>query len=242
MITDTIEINDLKYIVKIHYERRNNSRASINKNAVNIRIPVFLDREERVKQILQMKSWAIKKLQEHPDKFRKESEKEYHDGDVLKIGEEEYTLKIEFRDKVSSSARIIDNVVYLTISSSLSKELGNKRTSSLLSRIIARKRLPKLKEKIHELNEQHFNRTVNKIFFKNNRSNWGSCSSAGNINISTRLLFAPDEVLEYVCVHELAHLIEHNHSDRFWKLVQNAMPDYKEKIRWIKENGSECKF
>jgi len=102
--------------------------------------------------------------------------------------------------------------------------------------------LPKLQEKIYELNEKHFNRKINKIFFKHNKSNWGSCSNARNINISTRLLFAPDEVLEYVCIHELAHLIEQNHSDRFWTLVETAMPNYVEKEKWLKENRDFCRF
>ncbi len=83
---------------------------------------------------------------------------------------------------------------------------------------------------------------MNNIFFKYNTSNWGSCSRKGNINISTRLLFAPEDVLEYVCIHELAHLIELNHSDRFWQLIQQVVPDYKKKIQWLKENTELCKF
>jgi len=51
-----------------------------------------------------------------------------------------------------------------------------------------------------------------------------------------------DDVLDYICVHELAHLIEHNHSDRFWSLVERAMPDYKEKEKWLKENRDKCYF
>jgi len=166
----------------------------------------------------------------------------HKDGDVLKVGNEEYSLRIDFKDKQSSSARITENNINLIISSNLSKELQNKHISTLLSRCIAGKRLPKLKEKINELNNKHFNQKINKIFFKHNKSNWGSCSEAGNINISTRLLLAPDDVLEYVCIHELAHLIEPNHSDRFWALVEKAIPDYKEKINWLKENGNKCKF
>ena len=51
-----------------------------------------------------------------------------------------------------------------------------------------------------------------------------------------------DDILEYVCIHELAHLIEHNHSDRFWALVEKAMPNFREKINWLKENGHGCSF
>jgi len=83
---------------------------------------------------------------------------------------------------------------------------------------------------------------INKIFFKNLRSRWGSCSERSNINISTGLLFAPEDVLEYICIHELAHLIEQNHSSRFWQLVEKAMPDYREKEKWLNENGGKCGF
>ena len=77
---------------------------------------------------------------------------------------------------------------------------------------------------------------------KYNHSNWGSCSSKGNINLSTRLLFAPDDVIDYVIIHELAHRIEMNHSPRFWKLVSDAMPDYKEKEKWLKVHGGKLGF
>lgn len=241
MKTESIEVDGIKYTVKIYYEDRNNTSVSIGKT-INIRIPLFFNREEKLKQLLKMKAWARKKLEENPEKFKPKPQKEYKDGDVLKVGDEEYLLRIDFKDKQSSSARITENNINLIISSNLSKELQNKHISTLLSRCIAGTRLPKLKEKINELNNKHFNQKINKIFFKHNKSNWGSCSKAGNINISTRLLLAPDDVLEYVCIHELAHLIKPNHSDRFWALVEKAMPDYKEKINWLDQNGNKCKF
>ncbi|MEA3378936.1 MAG: YgjP-like metallopeptidase domain-containing protein [Nanoarchaeota archaeon] len=161
-----------------------------------------------------MKQWARKKLEESPEKFI-ESQKEYNDGDILKVGNEEYLLRIILGEKQGGSARLDGSTIYLWISSNLPKDVRNKYVSTLLSRCIARKRLTFLQEKIHELNAKHFNQEINRIFFKHNKSNWGSCSSKGNINISTRLLFAPDDVLEYVCIHELAHLIERNHSKNF---------------------------
>ena len=241
MKTEFIKINEKKHLIKIYYEKRNNSRVSIGKAGINIRLPLNLNKEEQLKQILKFKAWAQKKLEENPDKF-KEKIKEYNDGDVLKVGEEEYKLKINFKDKHSSSARIVGNEINLVISSNLKGIIQNKYISSLLSKCVASKRLPLLKNKLEELNKQHFNKKINKIFFKNNKSNWGSCSSIGNINISTRLLFAPDDVLEYVCIHELAHLKERNHSESFWNLVREVMPNYKEKEKWLKENREKCVF
>jgi len=69
-----------------------------------------------------------------------------------------------------------------------------------------------------------------------------SCSSKSNINLSTRLLFAPSDVIDYVIVHELTHLIEMNHSQKFWNLVKSVMPNYKQKEKWLKEYGKLCDF
>jgi predicted metal-dependent hydrolase len=242
MQTEFLEINGIKYLVKIHYESRSNSRVSIRRTAINIRIPSFLSSAKKNEQLEKMKTWAKNKIMKNPEKFRLKPQKEYKNGDILKIGDEEFALRIEFKDKKGSSARSMGNIIKLSVSNNLSKGEQNDHISSLISRCMAYKRLPKLQEKIYELNEKHFNRKINKIFFKHNKSNWGSCSKAGNINISTRLLFAPDEVLEYVCIHELVHLIEQNHSNRFWMLVETTMPDYMEKEKWLKENGNLCRF
>ena len=242
MKIETLDVNGCQYLVKIHYEHRKNSSVSIRRTNINIRIPSFLDRNEKVRELFSMKMWAKKKLMENPKRFKPVPQKIYSDGDTLVIGDKEYTLRIEFKDKRNSSARLRERTIYLSISNNLSKKQQNEHISSLISRCIGQKRLPQLQRKIEELNKKHFQQNLKKIFFKYNKSNWGSCSHAGNINISTRLLFAPDDVLEYVCIHELAHLIEHNHSDRFWTLVAQAMPDYKTKEKWLKEKGDAYRF
>ncbi len=242
MKTETINVNGIRYLVKIHIEKRKNSSVSIRRTNINIRIPYFLDKKEKIKQIQSMKLWAKKKIINNPDCFKPEPEKEYEDGEKIIVGDEEYLLRIEFKEKKSSSARIQGQIIQLSISNNLTKKQQNKHISSLISKCIAKRRQPKLQEKIEELNNKYFNQKLGKISFKYNKSNWGSCSNKRNINISTRLLFAPDDVLEYVCIHELAHLIEHNHSEKFWTLVKKVKPDYKIKEQWLEEKKDQCKF
>ena len=69
------------------------------------------------------------------------------------------------------------------------------------------------------------------------RSKWGSCSSAGNLNFNCLLLLAPLEVLDYVVVHELCHRLEMNHSPRFWAEVRRVLPDYEAARGWLREEG-----
>ena len=76
------------------------------------------------------------------------------------------------------------------------------------------------------------------IKIRDTKSRWGSCSSAGAINLSARLIMCPPKVLEYIVVHELAHLKHQDHSKSFWDFVEKMMPDYHEHKLWIKENGT----
>ena len=75
------------------------------------------------------------------------------------------------------------------------------------------------------------------IAIKDTKSRWGSCSSAGNLNFSWRLICAPPEVLDYVAAHEVSHLLEMNHSSRFWAHVETCCPDFKPARKWLNEHG-----
>ncbi len=70
-------------------------------------------------------------------------------------------------------------------------------------------------------------------------SRWGSCSSAGALSFNWRLVLAPHDVLDYVVVHEVCHLVEHNHGARFWRLVERRRPGYRESKAWLEEHGWE---
>jgi len=73
-----------------------------------------------------------------------------------------------------------------------------------------------------------------KITYRHNKSRWGSCSTQNNISLNTRLMMLPQELIRYIIIHELSHIIHKNHSQNFWELVQKYEPDYKKKRRLIR--------
>ena len=85
-------------------------------------------------------------------------------------------------------------------------------------------------------------KTYGRITIREQRTRWGSCSSKGNLNFNWKLIMAPKEALTYVVIHELCHLNNFNHSDRFWADVKARMPDYEIWKKWLKANGKELSF
>lgn len=77
----------------------------------------------------------------------------------------------------------------------------------------------------------------NKVKISNAQKRWGSCSVKGNLNFSWRLIMAPLEVIDYLVVHELFHLVELNHSSKFWSKVESVLPNYRQARQWLKDNS-----
>jgi predicted metal-dependent hydrolase len=81
--------------------------------------------------------------------------------------------------------------------------------------------------------------TYERITLRDQRSRWGSCSSKGALSFNWRLVLAPHDVLDYVVVHEVCHLVEHHHGREFWKLVERRRPDYRDSKEWLDTYGWE---
>lgn len=81
-----------------------------------------------------------------------------------------------------------------------------------------------------------------KIEIRNQRTKWGSCSTSGTLGLNWRLMMARPEIIDYVVVHELAHLREANHNREFWMIVATHDPEYREHAEWLEENSSQLIF
>lgn len=239
----TFEMEGMEIPVVIYREWRKSVRTSIGKKAILIRLPSQLTSEQDDQQIEHSKDWLLQKIRKNPSLVSHYFFRQYKDGEVLQVGKRRYQLQIEEVDNKRNSASMPEpGFIRIRLSRHIQGDTRWRDVQSLLSRVVAADFMPEIQERVHELNQRHFRKPINGIRLKHNFSNSGSCSTMGNINLSTRLLFAPDEVIDYVIIHELAHLIEMNHSRRFWKLVEEAMPNYRECEQWLKSNNRKMGF
>ena len=229
--------------VEVHREHRRNVRVSFAKDRLILRTSVLLSPHDEAVAVAQLKDAVTKQIEKKPELLSRFSQKIYKNGDVLQVGQKTYFIHIDLEDKQSHSGKLGKNgAIHLRLSRADTEGGRQKAIPTLLSRIISQDCAPTFSRRVLEFNHLYFKKNIKSINFKYNHSNWGSCSSSGNLNFSSRLLFAPDDVQDYVIIHELAHLVELNHSDRFWKLVSDAMPDYDKKEKWLKKYGHEYRF
>lgn len=92
--------------------------------------------------------------------------------------------------------------------------------------------VPYVRQMAHDLGQR-----VEAVTFRDMRSRWGSCSRDKTISLNWRLILAPREVAEYVCIHEVVHLVHMNHSPAFWQAVESLCPPYKAHKKWLKVHG-----
>jgi len=225
-------------------EMRMDVRVSIVKEKAIIRIPLFYSKKQMDKTYNWAKDWIIDYLDNNNETKKRFEIRKYISGDELNINGQTFILDIKLSGRKNYSAILKDNIIMIKVPQNASDdELANQKAiKTLQSRVIAQYFQSEISNRILSINKKHFGFDINSIRLKYNKSNWGSRSAKNNINISTRLLFAPKEVQDYVFIHELAHFKEMNHSARFWKIVRNIMPDYREKELWLKKNGPGCDF
>lgn len=103
-------------------------------------------------------------------------------------------------------------------------------------RELAQEALADIPERVRKF-AQIMDVTYGRITIRNQTTRWGSCSTSGNLNFNCLLMLAPEEIRDYVVVHELSHRRHMDHSAAFWAEVGAILPDYKRRVKWLKDNG-----
>ena len=240
----TLQLGELTVPVRIITEAgRFNWRASITGNALFVRLPYGGGKAANEDYLREIKRWARELHARDPATF--EQFRRVPLATHYTFTDRDTTYAIEVVDHELRSHRISEPApgrLLIRLNQSAAGDRAPKVIEKLLAKFLGAKHLPRVSARVHALNDRHFRRPVSAVKLSDTYTRWGSCSTKGNINLSTRLVLAPEPVLDAVIIHELAHLIEHNHGPRFWELVAGALPNYREFDEWLAREGPGLRF
>jgi predicted metal-dependent hydrolase len=155
------------------------------------------------------------------------------EGDLVPYLGRKYTLVVERMGTplcTSSTVELNPTSIVVALRDGGDDHLGN-----ILANWLRQKAKSRIPQYVEASAEKH-SLTYGQISVRDQRTRWGSCSHKGNLSFNWRLIMTPPGVVNYIVAHELAHLVEMNHSKRFWKTVEAWCPDYQRHKRWLKEN------
>jgi predicted metal-dependent hydrolase len=230
-LENSLKINGRTYGVEYVKASGRTSSVRIRGGKVVLRLSRFLRGRKMDETIEKFLKWSKKTLAEA--EICEFAVPKFEDSGVVATHNKVYQIKAVYEERNGCFSKIVDGSVIL-IKIPLNTEKG--KVKHLAEKVIMEDQKQYLLETIDELNQLHFQSDYNMCRFKRMDSRLGSCSKRRNLNIALKTLFMPREVFRYICLHELAHLKEMNHSKRFWALVSEAMPGYKEQEKWLKKN------
>lgn len=217
----------MKVIIdKILFSFRKSYSLQVTENArLVIRLPYGIDEKEIRNIIKKHKRWILTKIKLAQQIKQKVKKYNYEEGEKFLYLGNSYPLTFT----KNQSEPILFDKKFL-----ISSEHSSNAKSILISWYKERAKNIFLERVEYYATLYNFN--FRKVQLSSARKKWGSCSVNGDIKIAWRLVMAPLAAIDYVVVHELAHLKIKNHSKEFWRIVANVYPDYKIQRVWLKEN------
>jgi predicted metal-dependent hydrolase len=191
----------------------------------------------RAEVFLREKSaWVLRTLERMRQSTPPKATQPLRSGRVLSFAGEPLTLRIQTGAPAGRFRAVRDgSILTLTVS-----DADEARVRAALVAWYRRQAPGIFAERLERCNRLGL--PYGRVTIKEQKSRWGSCSHAGNLNFNWRLLLAPLPVLDYVVVHELCHLREANHGQRFWALVASLCPEYQQHRRWLRQHGHDLTF
>lgn len=225
---------DFEWQIRRSARRKTLSLCVYPDNRVIVAAPEKLSRIEIISFVEKKSDWVRKKLELNRETQAKLSSREFKPGETLLYLGDEHELEVHERQRAGVccergkiSVFIRPEIPAGARAPFIRRELANWYAEMAQIKLIERVR--------------HFMGKIgakpSAVRIKELRSRWGSCSTRGVLNFSWYIIMAPAPVLDYLVVHELCHLVHHNHSAEYWKLVEASLPKHRERRNWLRKNG-----
>ena len=215
----------------IRTDRVKSASIDVEDNLVKVTVPKNLS-DERIEELIKGRILWIKQKLALQASAIVSKPKEYVDGEAFAYLGRNYRLKcakgLEESVKLKSG--------YLNVTSKNGKR-NSEHIKAAIEQWYRTKALSRLVNKTKRYSAI-LKVEPTSINLKDYKAMWGSCSPKGVVSYNWRIILAPHKIVDYIVVHELCHLIEPNHSSKYWKQVRSVIPDYENSKEWLKINGS----
>ena len=222
---------EVSYILKRSRKRRKTISLQITKRSeIVVQAPYFTPVKEINSFIEQKHGWIQKTIQQQKEQKLTAGEKLYVSGEYFYFLGTLYPLEVFFQQNLPAGLVFWNNRFYLNC------EDGQEVKRNYFIQWYKTRAGEYFTGQVEHIS-QRLQLRPGSIRITSARTRWGSCSPEDNLAFSFRLIMAPQNVVDYVIIHELMHIKEKNHSARFWKLLETAMPEYQIHRHWLRENG-----
>ena len=211
--------------------------ATVRGGVIMIRIPRRISKVRAESIFSEMLSRIKAQIESNPDKFMDYTPM-IRNGHQINVLGEKFRIMAAYSARKAARVSISPDTVYAELPDSIPPESRQEALSEASRKAISRRIMPMLKERVGLINSRHFNVAIRQIRVRSSKHVWGSYSHKDKrINLNFWLLLMPDEIIDYVIVHELAHARVRSHSKEFWDTVSSVLPDHKARRKWLRTNG-----
>lgn len=217
----------------LEYKKRKTLSIEIDRiGKVKVKAPIGLQEKVITDFIIKKEKWIIEKLNEISTLNNKIIERKYLNGELFLYLGKEYKLKIIIHNQFKKNrVELIGNELIV-----LCKKEGEEIIKNTLKKWYREKALENIKYRI-SLYNKFFYKEPRSIKVREQKRRYGSCSYKDDLIFNWRLIMAPQEIIDYVVVHEMCHINHKNHSKSYWNNVRSIMEDYKDRELWLKNYG-----
>lgn len=214
----------------VRTNRRKTASVKVEEGKVSIVIPLDLP-DSNIEQLVKNKTrWIREKIYLHSQATPFKS-KEYVSGESFSYMGKNYRLRL-----LSGKTKPVKMKQGRLVVSIPKGEGRTDKVRAALEQWYRVRAEEKLNEKVKRYSKL-IGVNPKSVSIKSFKSRWGSCHKSGDIQFNWLIIIAPNKVVDYVVVHELCHLKEHNHSPKFWKSIEKVLPDYLDCKEWLKDKG-----
>ena len=233
--SEYIALDDINIQI-IRSKRRRTSQIEVKNKQVFVRAPHYLPQFLIRKFVNKKRNWIVQNLTKQLQQPQV-VEKQFCDGETFQLFDQPFYLRIN-KNKTNPT-KLINQELFVSVPGRVKNQ--SKYVRNKMSDWYKETALSHIRQRV-EFFASLMEVKAKSVKVREYKRRWGSCSSNGELSFNWRIIMAPPVAIDYVVIHELAHISEFNHSKKFWQVVSKTMPDYNQQILWFKNNSYKLNF